>query len=145
MKRLYETPCVVCGTLIVSPRLHRKACSPECLRKYRNRLVREKYRQKKSIMSCAYCHGEFTPKKAGQIYCGRKCSVAAMNVRKTALYLTDDRKPRPIVKVAGGPATRACLCCGRSFASQWIGNRICTPCIRIANKSATNEDLAEAS
>ena len=37
------------------------------------------------------------------------------------------------------------LVCGKPFESDWIGNRICTPCIRIANKSATNEDLAEAS
>lgn len=27
-----------------------------------------------------------------------------------------------------GSEQRRCLCCGRTFFSEWIGNRICPPC-----------------
>jgi len=136
VKRLYETPCVVCGTLIVSPRLHRKACSPECLREYRRRLAREHQRRKRAMAICPTCKQEFMPVKANQIYCRRKCAVSAKNVLKNALYITNDKKPLPLVRAAGGPATRTCLCCGRQFASSWIGNRMCEACQKYAGRES---------
>ena len=54
---------------------------------------------------------------------------------KTCYGLGAEKK-RMIVKVAGGPAMRSCLCCGRTFASLWIGNRICEACQRQAGRES---------
>jgi len=132
--RIYETKCTVCGAVIVSNRLDRKVCSPECLKEYRRRLAREYQRRQRATMICAYCKQEFIPARAGQIYCRRKCAVSAKNVLKNALYITNDKKPLPLVRAAGGPATRTCLCCGRQFASSWIGNRMCEACQKYAGR-----------
>ena len=57
--------------------------------------------------------------------------AALWTILAWALYLTDDRKPKPLVKVAGGPAIRTCLNCGKPFESDWIGNRICDTCMKL--------------
>ena len=30
-------------------------------------------------MKCHFCQKEFTPKRAGNIYCGKECAIAAFN------------------------------------------------------------------
>ena len=45
---------------------------------------------------------------------------AAAEARRAALQAEADAKAKR--------GTRACLCCGASFVSQGIHNRLCTPC-----------------
>lgn len=44
------------------------------------------------------------------------------------------KKPKPIVKMAGGVAIRTCLSCGKEFMSCWIGNRMCDVCTEMAGR-----------
>jgi len=136
-KRLYESTCVICGATIVSTRLHRKTCSVSCRKKHNRMLVKEAHERAKAKAYCAFCHDEFIRQVPGQIYCKKKCALAAGHIRQKAMYMVNGRKPRPLVTVAGGPATRTCLACGRPFDSSWIGNRICERCQRLAAEMAS--------
>jgi len=104
----------------------------------RKRLYRENKEREKRTRICPICKGKFVVKTvtSPRKYCGHRCAEKAANQMNTIRYITSGKKPRPIVKVAGGPAMRSCLCCGRTFASLWIGNRICEACQRQAGRES---------
>ena len=130
--KTYTVKCEICGTKIVSNRLDRRCCSDACRVEMKKRLYRERKEREARTRICPICKGKFVVKTVNspRKYCGRRCAEKASNTMSTLRYLTNNKKPLPIVKVAGGVAMRKCLSCGKEFRSYWIGNRMCEVCKR---------------
>jgi hypothetical protein len=131
--KIYTIKCEICGTQIVTNYFNRRCCSDECRREMRKRLYRENKEREKKTRICPICKGKFVVKTvtSPRKYCGHRCAEKAANQMNTIRYITSGKKPRPIVKVAGGVAMRKCLSCGKEFRSCWIGNRICDTCMKL--------------
>ena len=136
--KIYTIKCEICGTQIVTNYFNRRCCSDECRREMRKRLYRERKEREARTRICPICKGMFVVRTitSTRKYCGRRCAEKAANNMNASRYIANDKKPLPLVRAAGGPAMRSCLCCGRTFASLWIGNRICEACQRQAGRES---------
>lgn len=110
-------PCPECGEDVVysgygAPKFY---CSQKCNMRVQNRRSRRRIKPVVvSLRACSECGETFAPKRAGQVYCSKRC-----------YYHGNPKRPKFV------PEQRTCNECGAEFTSHRYDQRFCqTSCAR---------------